>query len=518
MTNRACLDRIADELKETGRLREGCRRGQGRGRANGGGRLGRNLGTRHAADVGGLRIRSRAASGLGSFGPSTTSGSMQSLCRCGPSEVVLGDACILGCRLCLGPLAQNMTCLCETARALALTCAPEDFLATKRQDANVALLLHDANCPHCRKALPELDRVAEDFRSEGVIFAHADCTHGKGSIQNEFNLKGFPGFLFWRQSAPLEELVDQVFVVDTDVDFILRSSRLAEIGKERDGARRALAGVQVTVKATDSKDMTVQVEGPSGQLVWIPHETLLKQGRRLPYRRGDGVARYRNVWEKDLALSHQCCGSARIAGILLLKEPMTQFLRRMMQPLVTSLPSPTLASLDGEGPALLLCSRTLTRGFLEAAVTHQLSMRAFQAAEFNKPLKLPFLAHSQFKTNVQNFLANLIRQHRHVLVPYHLPTKTVHQALSKALWNHKRTITDLGRDWKVQTCQRQEFAKKHPRVQLHQGHVATGLETLNLPKSHDIFNNVGAGNAFFPSKHKLKQQHSDQFQAWIKRH
>ena len=28
------------------RLREGCRRGQGRGRANGGGRLGRNLGTR----------------------------------------------------------------------------------------------------------------------------------------------------------------------------------------------------------------------------------------------------------------------------------------------------------------------------------------------------------------------------------------------------------------------------------------------------------------------------------------
>ena len=29
--------------------------------------------------------------------------------------------------------------------------------------------------------------------------------------------------------------------------------------QERDGARRALAGVQVTVKATDSKDMTVQV-------------------------------------------------------------------------------------------------------------------------------------------------------------------------------------------------------------------------------------------------------------------
>ena len=36
-------------------------------------------------------------------------------------------------------------------------------------------------------------------------------------------------------------------------------------------------------------------------------------------------------------------------------------------------------------------------------------------------------------------------------------------------------------------------------LQLHQGHVVTGLETLSLPKSHDIFNNVGAGNAFFHS-------------------
>ena len=149
-----------------------------------------------------------------------------------------------------------------------------------------------------------------------------------------------------------------------------------------------------------------------------------------------------------------------------------------------------------------------------------LKFRNASVPRFNKPLKLPLLAHLQFKTSVQKFLANLIRQHRHVLVPYHLPTKTVqempHQALSKASWNHKRTVTDLGRDF--QTCQCQEFAKKHPRVQLHQGHVVTGLETLNLPKSHDIFNNVGASNAFLPSKRRLKQQRSDHFQAWVQHH
>ena len=42
----------------------------------------------------------------------------------------------------------------------------KEFVETKRRIANVAILLHDAKCPHCRKALPELDRVAETFRSE----------------------------------------------------------------------------------------------------------------------------------------------------------------------------------------------------------------------------------------------------------------------------------------------------------------------------------------------------------------
>ena len=65
-----------------------------------------------------------------------------------------------------------------------------------------------------------------------------------------------------------------------------------------------------------------------------------------------------------------------------------------------------------------------------------------------------------YKTNLQKFLANLTRRHRHVLVPYHLPTRTAHEMshprLSKALWNHKRKVTDLGRQ---QKCQCQQFAK-----------------------------------------------------------
>ena len=72
-------------------------------------------------------------------------------------------------------------------------------------------------------------------------------------------------------------------------------------------------------------------------------------------------------------------------------------------------------------------------------------------------------------------------------VPYHLPTKTVqelpHPSLTKVLWNHKRKVTDLGRHWRQQECSCKKFAKQHPRAQLHEGHVATGMETLSMPPS-----------------------------------
>ena len=42
------------------------------------------------------------------------------------------------------------------------------------------------------------------------------------------------------------------------MDFILRASRLANLGQERDRSRLALAGQEVTVRRADDKDMTLQ--------------------------------------------------------------------------------------------------------------------------------------------------------------------------------------------------------------------------------------------------------------------
>ena len=145
-----------------------------------------------------------------------------------------------------------------------------------------------------------------------------------------------------------------------------------------------------------------------------------------------------------------------------------------------------------------------------------LKFRNASVPRFNKPLKLSFLAHTQFKTNVQKFLADLIRQHRHVLVPYHLPTKTVQemprQTLSKALWNHKRTIADLGRD----SCQCQEFAKKHPRVQLTTT-PRPCRHRLRNPQPAEVSRHLQQRRSrqrLLPFR-KLKQEHLDQFQSWI---
>jgi len=233
-----------------------------------------------------------------------------------------------------------------------------EFLLEQRPSRHVALLLHDANCPHCRKALPELDLVAKALTKEAVVLGHVDCTSNKAAMRTHFNLKGFPCLLFWRkQPESLDELVGKTVVVDSDSAFLLRASRLAGLGAERDESRLALLGKEVIILQVDGKDMTVQVETETKQKVWIPHEVLIEQGRRVPYRREEAMTKYQNLWEKDL---------------------MQSFVQRAMQPLVAKLPSSSLQSLEKEdGHALVLCAAVLSRGFLEAATNYHQTLRAF---------------------------------------------------------------------------------------------------------------------------------------------
>ncbi|OLP89200.1 hypothetical protein AK812_SmicGene29372 [Symbiodinium microadriaticum] len=167
------------------------------------------------------------------------------------------------------------------------------------------------------------------------------------------------------------------------------------------------------------------------------------------------------------------------------------------------------------------------RSKAKARLRRVLTFRNATVPKHNLPLKIPFLAHNDFKKNVQEFVSKLIRRHRHVLTPYHLPhlpTKTIqempHPALNKVLWNHMRKTTTRGRHWKPEPCNCHEFLLEHPRAEHHEGQVATGLETLDFHQSNlgASFADVGACNAFFPSKRRIRDQIQHQFQKWLKHH
>ncbi|CAE7602690.1 unnamed protein product, partial [Symbiodinium necroappetens] len=78
------------------------------------------------------------------------------------------------------------------------------------------------------------------------------------------------------------------------------------------------------------------------------------------------------------------------------------------------------------------------RSKARARLRRVLTFRNATVPKHNLPLKIPFLAHNDFKKNVQEFVSKLIRRHRHVLTPYHLPTKTIQEmprpALNKDKW------------------------------------------------------------------------------------
>ena len=85
-----------------------------------------------------------------------------------------------------------------------------------------------------------------------------------------------------------------------------------------------------------------------------------------------------------------------------------------------------------------------------------------------------------------------------------------------------RKVTAQGRHWEPEPCNCHEFLLDHPRAEQHEGHVATGLETLDFCKGQSnlgaAFTNVGACYAFFPSKRRLHDQILDQLRGWHKHH
>ena len=79
------------------------------------------------------------------------------------------------------------------------------------------------------------------------------------------------------------------------------------------------------------------------------------------------------------------------------------------------------------------------------------------------------MAHDGFPKAMRTFLGNHTRQHRHVLIPYQLPThkprEDAPERLMAFLWSHKKNTTGAGRRWQPTVCACDRLLRLHPQLQ-----------------------------------------------------
>eukprot|EP00930_Biecheleria_cincta_P026510 TRINITY_DN18677_c0_g1_i1.p1 TRINITY_DN18677_c0_g1~~TRINITY_DN18677_c0_g1_i1.p1 ORF type:complete len:589 (-),score=109.33 TRINITY_DN18677_c0_g1_i1:203-1909(-) len=252
---------------------------------------------------------------------------------------------------------NNMQSVEATSEAVA------EFVGPKRKKSHLALMFHDASCTYCRRALPELDRIALEMKGKDIAIGHVDVTANKAGMNSLMGLKGYPALIFWRRAtANMSELLGAELRVDTDESFVLRACRHTGLSEERDKLRLQFLGKQVTVLKIDPKDITLQVEDEGGKKVWLPEEVFIAEGgQRLKNRRAEAMVLYQGSWDA---------------------HSMHYFLRRMMRPLIAEIKRMEDFSKGMAyelGPALVLCGSKLPRGFVEAATMYQLDHFAFHA-------------------------------------------------------------------------------------------------------------------------------------------
>ncbi|CAE7738998.1 unnamed protein product, partial [Symbiodinium necroappetens] len=136
-----------------------------------------------------------------------------------------------------------------------------------------------------------------------------------------------------------------------------------------------------------------------------------------------------------------------------------------------------------------------------ARLRRVLTFRNATVPKYNLPLKIPFLAHNDFKTNAQEFVTRLIRQHRHVLTPHHLPTKTTQEMPHPALNKASPTSAQPSR---MSVLATPSFHPKDVYTTKFSTNFAGGSSTILFPNDDRIMENF---ESFFEEQ---RQRHEEQ--------
>lgn len=151
-----------------------------------------------------------------------------------------------------------------------------------------------------------------------------------------------------------------------------------------------------------------------------------------------------------------------------------------------------------------------------------LQFRCQDVPRRNQPLVVPFLAHSKFPGFVVAWLRDVRHKFQNVLLPFHLPSKTVvegsHQSVGKMLFSFKEWFKRFQSSPGESFCKCKEVLSQHPELQTIGGHVASPAERLSMSSHLKKLVGYSAKTMVFPSKHVFLGMTRKLVQKWARIH
>ena len=150
----------------------------------------------------------------------------------------------------------------------------------------------------------------------------------------------------------------------------------------------------------------------------------------------------------------------------------------------------------------------LPRSAVHSLITKILVFKGGVKPPRAKPMQLPMLSHSSFRSAAKKWLKSQVVSRRDFLIPFHLPPCDVvpaaHLSLGKMLINHHGKMAEF--DWnEPPSCNCQEFIQKHPDLEVvthpddGQPHVASPLNKLSVSRRLKFWMGVSAKTQVYPS-------------------
>ena len=165
-----------------------------------------------------------------------------------------------------------------------------------------------------------------------------------------------------------------------------------------------------------------------------------------------------------------------------------------------------------EGPG-----RSRVRGLISKA----LQFRNATVPKMNVPLTILFLAHDDFKRNVERWLRKTVVDFKFFAIPLFLPTRHLREAacpkIREFLHKHRKAET-WWTAWDPATipccCARLQTHSLCPDDS--SDHLAVNLEDLSLPPDPCLFSDVNANSTYYWSKTPYLQLATNRFRTWLK--